>query len=46
MVITLEPVIATAPGRIMVHEVVIAITEEAARPLSPLAGPDLAVIGA
>lgn len=46
MVITLEPVIATAPGLIMVHEEVIAITEGAARPLSPLAGPDLPVIGA
>jgi Xaa-Pro aminopeptidase len=46
MVITLEPVIATGPGRILVHEEVIAITEGGARPLSPLAGPDLAVIGA
>jgi len=45
MVITLEPVIATAPGRIMVHEEVIAITERAARPLSPLAGAELTVIG-
>jgi Xaa-Pro aminopeptidase len=45
MVITLEPVIATAPGRIMVHEEVIAITDGAARALSPLAGPDLPVIG-
>ena len=46
MVITLEPVIATAPGRIMVHEEVIAITDGAPRALSPLAGPDLPVIGA
>ncbi|MFB9151114.1 M24 family metallopeptidase [Roseovarius ramblicola] len=45
MVITLEPVIATAPGRIMVHEEVIAITGDAPRALSPLAGPDLPVIG-
>jgi Xaa-Pro aminopeptidase len=45
MVITLEPVIATAPGRIMVHEEVIAITDGAARALSPLAGPELPVIG-
>ena len=45
MVITLEPVIATAPGRIMVHEEVIAITAGAPRALSPLAGPDLPVIG-
>jgi hypothetical protein len=29
-----------------VQEAVIAITEGGARPLSPLAGPDLAVIGA
>ncbi|WP_104019025.1 M24 family metallopeptidase [Roseovarius nitratireducens] len=45
MVITLEPVIATAPGRIMVHEEVIAITDGPARALSPLAGADLPVIG-
>ena len=45
IVITLEPVIATAPGRIMVHEEVIAITDGAPRALSPLAGPDLPVIG-
>ena len=45
MVITLEPVIATAPGRIMVHEEVIAITDGAPRALSPLAGPELPVIG-
>ncbi|MGR3518983.1 MAG: M24 family metallopeptidase [Roseovarius sp.] len=44
MVITLEPVIATAPGRIMVHEEVVAITDGPARALSPLAGRDLPVI--
>ncbi|MDZ7709647.1 MAG: Xaa-Pro peptidase family protein [Roseovarius sp.] len=45
MVITLEPVIATARARIMVHEEVIAITDGAPRALSPLAGPELPVIG-
>jgi len=45
MVITLEPVIVTAPGRIMVHEEVIAITDAAPRALSPLAGRDLPEIG-
>ena len=45
MVLTLEPVIATARARIMVHEEVIAITDGAPRALSPLAGPDLPVIG-
>lgn len=45
MVITLEPVIATARARIMVHEEVIAITDGAPRALSPLAGPGLPVIG-
>jgi len=44
MVITLEPGIATAPGRIMVHEEVIAITDGAARALSPMAGPVPAAI--
>jgi len=46
MVITLEPVIATASDRVMVHEEVIAITAGAPRALSPLAGPDLPVLGA
>ena len=44
MVITLEPGIDTAPGRIMVHEENIVITEGAPRLLSPMAGPDLPVI--
>lgn len=44
MVITLEPGVETAPGRLMVHEEDIAITEGAPRPLSPLSGPDLPVL--
>src|SRR6056297_3851361 len=44
MVITLEPGIDTAPGRIMVHEENIVITDGAPRALSPLAGPELPVI--
>lgn len=44
MVITLEPGIDTAPGRIMVHEENIVITEGAPHLLSPMAGPDLTVI--
>lgn len=44
MVITLEPCIDTAPGRIMVHEENIVITENAPSALSPLAGPELPVI--
>ena len=44
MVITLEPGIDTAPGRIMVHEENIVITEGAPRLLSPMAGSDLPVI--
>ena len=44
MVITLEPGVETAPGRIMVHEENIVITEGAPRVLSPLSGPDLPVI--
>lgn len=44
MVITLEPGIGTAPGRIMVHEENIVITEGTPRLLSPMAGPDLPVI--
>ena len=44
MVITLEPGVETAPGRIMVHEENIVITDGAPRPLTPLAEPDLPVI--
>ena len=44
MVITLEPGVETAPGRIMVHEENIVITDGAPRVLSPLSGPDLPVI--
>ncbi len=44
MVLTLEPLVETGNGRLMVHEEVLVITEGAARPLSPLAGPDLPVI--
>ena len=44
MVITLEPGIETAPGRMMVHEENIVITGGAPRALSPLAGPTLTVI--
>ncbi|EDM71385.1 peptidase M24 [Roseobacter sp. AzwK-3b] len=44
MVITLEPGIETAPGRIMVHEENIVITDGAPRALSSLSGPDLRVI--
>jgi len=44
MVITLEPGVETAPGRILVHEENIVITEGAPRVLSPLAGPELPVI--
>lgn len=44
MVITLEPGLDTAPGRIMVHEENIVITEGAPRALSPLAGREIPVI--
>lgn len=44
MVITLEPGVDLGPGKIMVHEEDIAVTEGAPRVLSPLAGPDLPVI--
>ncbi len=44
MVITLEPGIETAPGRFMVHEENIVITETAPQALSPLAGSALPVI--
>lgn len=37
MVLTLEPSVATAPGRLMVHEEVIAITDGAPRFLTPRA---------
>ncbi len=44
MVITLEPVCATTPGRIMVHEENIRITEAAPVALSPFAAADLPVL--
>jgi Xaa-Pro aminopeptidase len=44
MVITLEPGIETAPGRFMVHEENIVITEEGCRFLSPRAGAVLEVL--
>ncbi len=44
MVITLEPGVDLAPGRIMVHEENIVITDGAPRRLSPFAGRDIAVI--
>lgn len=44
MVITLEPGVDVAPGRIMVHEENIVITDGAPRKLSPFAGRDLVVI--
>ncbi|SLN37324.1 M24 family metallopeptidase [Roseisalinus antarcticus] len=44
MVITLEPVIELSPGRIMVHEEVIAIEEDGARWLSNPAPPQIAVL--
>jgi Xaa-Pro aminopeptidase len=44
MVITLEPGVDLGPGRIMVHEEDIVVTQDAPRVLSPLAGPDLPVI--
>lgn len=45
MVLTLEPSVETAPGRLMVHEENIAITQGAARQLSPLAPRTLPVLG-
>ena len=45
MVLTLEPGIEVAPGRILVNEENIAITEGAPRALSPFAGPKITVIG-
>ncbi|SEM15702.1 Xaa-Pro aminopeptidase [Roseovarius azorensis] len=44
MVITLEPGVETVPGRIMVHEENIVITQGAPQRLSRFAGPDLPVI--
>lgn len=44
MVITLEPGVETVPGRIMVHEENIVITDGEPRVLSPLAGAELPVI--
>jgi Xaa-Pro aminopeptidase len=44
MVITLEPGVDLAPGRIMVHEENIVITEGAPRRLSRFATSDLPVI--
>jgi len=44
MVITLEPGVEPRPGKIMVHEEDIVITEGAPRVLSPMAGPDLRVV--
>ncbi|MEQ8292051.1 MAG: Xaa-Pro peptidase family protein [Roseovarius sp.] len=44
MVITLEPGVEIVPGRIMVHEENILITDGAPRVLSPLAGAELPVI--
>ncbi|WP_027835432.1 M24 family metallopeptidase [Maritalea myrionectae] len=44
MVITLEPGIETAPGRMMVHEENIVITEHGCRFLSPRAGAELEVL--
>lgn len=41
MVLTLEPVVETAPGRLMVHEENIVIRDGGAEWLSPPAGPDL-----
>ncbi|WP_420820964.1 hypothetical protein [Roseovarius amoyensis] len=44
MVITLEPGIKTAPGRIMVHEEDIVITDTGPRALSPLSSLELPVL--
>ncbi|WP_306154444.1 Xaa-Pro peptidase family protein [Roseovarius sp. MMSF_3281] len=44
MVITLEPGVHLRPGKIMVHEEDIVITDGTAKPLSPMAGADLIVI--
>jgi Xaa-Pro aminopeptidase len=44
MVLTLEPGIETAPGRLLVHEENIVIRETGAEPLSPFAGPGMPVL--
>lgn len=44
MVITLEPGVVTGPGRLMVHEENIVITEVGPRLLSPMASAELTVI--
>ncbi|WP_371223772.1 M24 family metallopeptidase [Roseovarius sp. 2305UL8-3] len=44
MVITLEPGIEVRPGKIMVHEENIVITDDGPRAISPFAGPELVVI--
>ena len=44
MVLTLEPGTDVSPGKIMVHEENIVITDGAPRAISPFAGPDLPVI--
>ncbi|MCX7564754.1 Xaa-Pro peptidase family protein [Sulfitobacter sp. F26169L] len=41
MVITLEPSVATGAGKLLVHEEVIVITDDAPRFLSPRAGPEM-----
>ena len=46
MVLTLEPSVAVGPGRILVHEEDIVITESGAEWLSPLAPRDLPVLSA
>ncbi|MEM6305713.1 MAG: aminopeptidase P family protein, partial [Pseudomonadota bacterium] len=45
MVLTLEPGVNTAPGRIMVHEENIVITAQGAEYLSAKAGSTLTVLG-
>ncbi len=45
MVLTLEPGIDTGHGRMMVHEENIVVGQSTAQPLSPMAGPDLPIIG-
>ncbi|APZ51498.1 M24 family metallopeptidase [Salipiger abyssi] len=46
MVLTLEPLISMGQGRILVHEENIVITEQCARWLSPVAGPEIMEIAA
>jgi len=45
MVMTLEPGFAFAPGKVMVHEENIVITEDGCELLSERAAPELPVIG-